>query len=123
MKEIIVIFFLLAGTVFIFLAAIGIMRMPDIYIRMSAATKATTLGVGFMLLAIAVHFGDMGISTRAIGAIVFLFLTMPIGAHVISRAAYFTGIKLWERNIVDEMKGQYNPDSHELGSADVEEVE
>jgi multicomponent Na+:H+ antiporter subunit G len=95
---------ILAGGAFMLLAAIGILRMPDLFTRMQAATKAATLGAGCMLLAVAVHFGDLTIVSRAVLVIAFLFLTAPVAAHAIARAAYSINTPLWGGTIADEMK-------------------
>ena len=95
----------LLGGFFALVAAIGLLRMPDLLMRMHAATKAGTLGAGLLLLAVAVSFGDSGVTVRALAAIVFLFLTAPIAAHVIGRAAYYGGrVQLWKRTLVDELQ-------------------
>lgn len=97
----------LLGAFFALVAAIGILRMPDLLMRMHAATKAGTLGAGLLLLAVAVSFGDSGVTVRALAAVVFLFLTAPIAAHVIGRAAYYAGrVQLWRRTLVDELQEQ-----------------
>ena len=85
---------MVTGSLFILLAAIGIVRMPDLLTRMSATTKAATLGASAMLLGLAVHFGDLGIVSRAGATILFLLLTAPVAAHMIGRAAYFSGVPL-----------------------------
>jgi multicomponent Na+:H+ antiporter subunit G len=95
----------LAGAFFAFVAALGVLRMPDIFIRMHASTKAGTLGCGLMLLAVAVRFGQLGVTSRALAAIAFLLFTAPVAAHMISRAAYRTGVPLWERSVIDELAG------------------
>jgi len=112
----ITVFLLLAGAVFSFIAALGIVRMPDLYTRMQAAAKTGTLGVGVVLLALAVHFGEIGVATRAALVILFLFLTAPIAAHMIARAGYISGVQIWEHSVCDEMKDQYDLHTHELGS-------
>lgn len=109
-------FFLLCSAVFSFIAAIGIVRMPDLFTRMQAAAKTGTLGVGCALLALTFHFADVGVTTRAALVILFLFLTAPIAAHLIARAGYITGLPLWEGSVTDEMKDQYNLETHELSS-------
>ena len=114
MSEIIRTFLLLVGAGFLLLGAIGIIRMPDLYARIQAATKAATLGVGCIVLALAVHFSDLGITVRALLVIAFFFLTSPVAAHVIGRAAYFVGVPLWEGTIVDQLRGRYETDTHRL---------
>jgi multicomponent Na+:H+ antiporter subunit G len=83
---------------------------------MQAATKASSLGVGLMLLAVAVHFADLAIATRALLIIVFIFLTAPVSAHMIGRAAYFVGVPPWKGMAIDELRGRYDPRTHALES-------
>jgi multicomponent Na+:H+ antiporter subunit G len=94
---------LLAGGLFGFIAAMGMLRLPDMITRMHASTKAGTLGAGLIMVAVAIHFMEVGITLRAAAAILFLLLTAPVAAHVIGRAAYRSGIALWERTWVDEL--------------------
>lgn len=107
---------LLIGAIFMLLAAIGITRMPDVFTRMQPATKAATLGVGFMLLAVAFHFETVGASARAVAIITFVALTSPVAAHLIGRAAYVLGVPLYKGTEVDELGGCYDPVTHELCS-------
>lgn len=107
---------ILIGSLFILISSFGLVKMPDIYMRMSATTKATTLGVGSILFGTALYFEEVGILTRAIIIIVFLLLTAPIGAHLIGRAAYFDGIPLWNKSIINELEGNFNPIEHVLYS-------
>ena len=104
---------LLLGIFFIVVAAIGMLRMPDLMIRMHAATKAGTVGVGFIMLAVANHFGELGITVRALIIIVFLLVTAPVAAHLIGRSAYIVGVPLWERSKVDEMREYYDNQARE----------
>ncbi len=90
------------GGVFAAGAALGVLRMPDVYIRMHASTKAGTLGVGLTLLGLAVHFGELGVVTRALAAILFFLITAPVAAHMIGRAAYRIGTPLWIGSVIDE---------------------
>ena len=106
----------LVGTFFMVLAGIGLLRMPDLFLRMSASTKASTLGAGFILLAAALYFEDLGTTSRALATIVFIFLTAPVAAHRIGRAAYFNGVPLWEGTKRDDLSGHYDIRTHELES-------
>jgi multicomponent Na+:H+ antiporter subunit G len=108
MKEWITAILMLLGAAFMLLAAVGITRMPDVYTRMQPATKAATLGVGCMLLAVAVHFSEVGVTMRALAGIAFVVLTAPVAAHMIGRAAYLLGLPMWEGTQVDELEGHYN---------------
>lgn len=114
MIEIISGVFLLLGSIFILLSAIGLLRMPDLFTRMSATTKASTLGIGLVLTGTAIFWGDIGIAARALSIIIFLLLTAPVAAHIIGRAAYFDKVPLWEKTHIDELKGKYDEESHEL---------
>lgn len=105
MTEAVTAFLVLAGGLFAFAAALGVLRLPDVLIRMHASTKAGTLGCGLILVAAAVHFGETGIVARAVAAIVFLMLTAPVAAHMIGRAAYRTGVPLWKGTVIDELAG------------------
>ena len=113
---------LFVGSAFLLLAAIGVIRMPDVFSRMQAATKAATLGAACMLSAVAVHFDDFGVTIRALLVVAFVFLTAPVAAHVIARAAYFIGVPLWEGTTVDELRGRYDPQTHTLSSNSPEEA-
>jgi multicomponent Na+:H+ antiporter subunit G len=116
MKEWITAILMLTGASFMLLAAIGVMRMPDTYTRMQPATKAATLGAGCMMLAVAVHFGSLGVTMRALAGVVFLVLTAPVAAHMIGRAAYILGVPQWEGTHIDELKGRYDAQTHQLSS-------
>ena len=94
---------LIVGSIFCLVAAVGMLRLPDTLIRMHAATKAGTLGAGCILAAEAVVAGELGTTLKAIAAIVFLLLTAPVAAHLIGRAAYHQGIRLFEKTWIDEL--------------------
>jgi multicomponent Na+:H+ antiporter subunit G len=103
----------LIGSIFILLASIGILKLPDLYIRMSATTKAASLGVGTILLGTCFHYLEVGIIVRTLIIIIFIFLTAPIAAHVIGRAAYRKGIKM-KKSIINEVEDKYNPENNTL---------
>jgi multicomponent Na+:H+ antiporter subunit G len=96
---------LVLGALFMAVAALGVYRMPDLYMRMSSSTKASTFGAMLLLGGVALSFLDPATSTKAIAVILFLFVTTPVAAHMIARAAYHTGVKLWEGTHVDELAG------------------
>ena len=95
---------LLAGSAFMLIAALGVVRLPDLIIRMHAAAKAGGLGVGLVVSAVAVHFKEAEVITEAALVAAFLLLTAPVAAHLIARAAYLSGVPLWPGTIVDEMR-------------------
>ena len=87
LSDLLVCLFMLAGAIFCLIASLGVFRMPDLYTRMQAAAKSSTLGVVCIILSVAIHFGDTGVTTRAMLVIVFLFLTAPVSAHMMAKAA------------------------------------
>lgn len=102
---------LVAGAVFTLLAAVGVIRLPDLYTRMHAASKAGAVGGGLILLAVAVVGQDAAVSMRAIIGIVFLLLTTPISAHLLARASYISGYRASNATLIDELaeKNEKNP--------------
>ena len=99
---------ILIGTLFILIAAIGILRMPDLLMRMHAATKAGTLGTGLTLVGVMFHFQRWNVTIEGILTILFIYITAPIASHLLARAAYFRGIKLAKMTVMDELKGHYD---------------
>lgn len=95
MTEIITILLILFGSAMTVLAGLGIIRLPDVYIRMHAATKVGTLGTGLIMAGAAVFFAEPAVVIRCILVVVFLLLTAPIGAHMIGRAALRGGWAPW----------------------------
>ena len=92
----------IAGTTLALLASIGVLRMPDVLTRMQASTKASTLGLGCLLLGLVIRNPELSVVTRAGSIAAFLLLTTAVGAHVIARAAARGGAPLWEGTLVDE---------------------
>ncbi|MBN8545339.1 MAG: monovalent cation/H(+) antiporter subunit G [Ignavibacteria bacterium] len=87
--------FLILGSFVILLAALGILKMPDIYLRMSASTKASTLGISIILITTGLHFGTTEIISRTILIVVFLMITAPVASHLLGKAAYLNKLPLW----------------------------
>ena len=104
------------GAIAILLASIGILRMPDLYLRLSVTTKAATLGIGLILVAAAFYFQDVGVTSRAFAIILFSTLTAPVSAQLIGRVAYIIKAAMWKHTIRDELKGMYDDESHTLNS-------
>lgn len=102
MKDLLTAFFMVVGSLFMVLAAVGVFRMPDLYTRMHAASKVGTVGVICVMLSVALHFGDLGIATRAILIILFFLITAPVAAHMIARSAYFARTPMWKGSVVNE---------------------
>jgi len=104
--EVIVSLLLLVGLVFTFAGSFGLLRLPDIICRMHATGKSSTVGVSAIVLASFTYFtaSEPGASIKELLTIVFVFLSGPVGAHMIARAAYRSQVPLHERTIVNEWK-------------------
>ena len=94
--------FILGGSLFVFAATVGIVRLPDLFLRMHAATKAGTLGTGLILIGSIFYFWEMGVVTRGLVTLFFIVMSAPVAAHTIARASYIYGTKLFTE--VDELK-------------------
>jgi len=107
-------FLMFFGALWMFIAALGVARMPDLFTRMHSSTKSATLGVGLIMLGAAFYFGEFGMTMRAMAIIVFMFLTAPVASHMLGRAAYFAGVPLWEGTLSDALRGHYDRRTHRL---------
>ncbi len=114
--DIIIMILTTIGTIFILTAAVGLIRMPDFFLRLSVTIKAATLGIGFIMAGTALYFTDFPVTTKVLAIVFFLLVTAPVSGHMIGRTAYFTGMKLWKNTIIDELKGKYDRKTHELTS-------
>ena len=83
-------------------SCIGLLRLPDVYNRLQAATKCITLGTCSILFGMFLIVGFTAAGTKALLCIIFLLLTSPVAAHALARAAHISGIKLWEGSVVDK---------------------
>ncbi|OLN23728.1 Na+/H+ antiporter subunit G [Domibacillus antri] len=107
-SDIIIVFLLLAGAFLSLVAAFGVIRLPDVYTRNHAASKSATLGVMFILLGTFIFFlaKDGFFSSRLLLGIAFFFITAPVAGHLISRAAYNSGVKMWDKSVRDDLKNK-----------------
>jgi multicomponent Na+:H+ antiporter subunit G len=101
------------GVAFSFLGSLGILRFPDVYNRLQAGTKCVTIGTCSTLLGAAIYGVHLYVTPLQASAsfiikpllvIVLLLLTSPVGAHAIARAAYQSGVPMWEKSVVDQYK-------------------
>ena len=104
MKEIIGFVIIGIGIAFDFFGCIGLIRLPDIYNRLQAATKCVTFGTCFILLGVVIAGGSVSLGLKAIICAIFILLTSPTAAHALARGAYKSGVKLWEGSVVDKYK-------------------
>ena len=104
--EILVSGLLLLGLFFLLTGTIGLLRLRDVYSRMHATSKSTTFGVAGVLLAALIYFRFLDLSPGLKESLIlgFLLLTAPLGAHMIARAAYRTGVPMWRGGTVDQFK-------------------
>lgn len=114
--EILILSLAFLGALFILLAAVGLVRMPDLYLRISVTTKAATLGIGMLLACAALYFNDLAVTSRVLAIILFMLLTAPVGAHLLGRASYFVNVPMWKKSVMDDLKGKYERGTHTLAS-------
>lgn len=107
---------MISGGVLMLLGAVGVLRMPDLFTRMQTATKPAILGSALLAAAVSIHFWDIWVTARAALISGFFVLTAPVGAHVIARAAYVAGVRLWEHSVRDDLRGRYDERTHRLES-------
>ncbi len=104
MSELLIAALMWVGAAFMLIAAIGLVRLPDLYMRMHAATKAGTLGISCLVLGVALYFGDLGVTMRALLIVVFFLITAPIAGHMIGHAAYLRRVHMARSTHVDEFR-------------------
>lgn len=93
--KIIALIFLFSGFFFTAVAALGVIRFPDFYTRLHAAGKGDTLGIALSIIGLALYNGFNLVSIKLLFIVIFIFIANPIGTHVLSRAAFKSGIKPW----------------------------
>ncbi len=104
MTEVLASLSLIIGTFFIAVSAIGLIRMPDVYSRLHAVTKSSTFGIAGVLLGSAIVFGTAGENVYVeILTMWFVFMTNPVGGHMIARSAYLAGVRMTHISVIDEM--------------------
>lgn len=104
MLAIVVSVLLVSGALFSLTAAIGINRLPDIYTRMHAASKAGTVGSGLLLLAVGLHSQELPVLARAIAGFLFVVLTAPVSAHLLAKASHAVGYRLTSFTVRDDLE-------------------
>ncbi|MFG6494078.1 monovalent cation/H(+) antiporter subunit G [Fictibacillus sp. UD] len=106
MIKIVISFFLIIGTFIIFSGTLGVLRFPDVYSRLHAASKASTLGVSGILIGSFIYvLAEMNLfSGKLILGILFVLMTAPVAGHMISRAAYRTGVPLSDKTVFNELE-------------------
>ncbi|MCQ6276522.1 Na+/H+ antiporter subunit G [Bacillus sp. V3B] len=111
--RVVVVILIIVGAFLNLVSAVGVLRLPDVYTRNHAASKAATLGIVSILLATFLYYYvEVGhFNARLILAMVFLFITSPVAGHLINRAAYNSGVKLWDKSVQDDLKKEMQQNS------------
>ena len=102
MSNIIGLVFISIGLAFDVLGCLGLVRLPDVYNRLQAATKSVTLGTCSILFGTFLIMGPTAAGFKALMCLLFLLLTAPVSAHAVARGAHRAGVKLWEKSVVDK---------------------
>jgi len=105
-RDIVIVLLILVGCGFMLVSAIGIVRLPDVFARMHAAGKASTVGVSALLLAAGLFFYDEFLMLRMLALIALVFATAPIATTAMARAAYRAGPRQRKHLHYDEMAAE-----------------
>jgi len=104
MSDTISLIFIIIGVVFDLFGCIGLIRLPDVYNRLQAATKSVTLGTCSILFGLFIRYGFSAIGMKVLIAIPLLFFASTVAAHALARGAYISGTKLWDKTVIDDYK-------------------
>ncbi|ADR22618.1 Na+/H+ antiporter subunit G [Marivirga tractuosa] len=103
MTEIIILILIFSGVFLMFIASVGLFKMPDIYTRMSAVTKAVTFKVGLIVLSACIYFDSFPVILKSGFIILLLLLTTPVSSHLLGKEAHERSAPLWRKTIIDEL--------------------
>lgn len=101
MNEVIGMVFIIVGLAFNFFGCLGLLRLPDVYNRLQAATKCVTLGTASILTGLILFKGFGATGLKALLCMAFILLTAPVSAHALARGAYLSGVKLCKESVSD----------------------
>ena len=101
MSETLASWMIVIGLLFDLMGTIGLVRLPDIYNRLQAATKCVTLGTCMILIGLLIRSGVDALGVKALLGAIFILLTSPVGAHAIARGAHRSGVPLWQESVAD----------------------
>lgn len=102
--QILSLFFIVPGVLFMLVSSVGLIRLPDFYIRNSASTKAMTLGTGLVLVGVIISFNSIDVMAELLAIIFFILLITPLAAHIMTRAAVKTGVPFWKKTSLKELE-------------------
>lgn len=113
--EVVTLLIMLVGVFFVAVSSIGLVRLPDLYTRVHAGGKSGTLGIIGLLLGTGVFFiTDIRIVFKMLILIAFFFITGPVAAHMLDRAAFLSGVKPMEGTYPNDLAGRYDPETRRL---------
>jgi multicomponent Na+:H+ antiporter subunit G len=101
--EILVSFLLVSGATILLLSSIGLVRFGDVFLRMHASTKAGTLGISLIIIAVALFFSDALTTIKLIALMGIYFFTSPIGSQVLAHSAHIYQVDVVEEMWIDEL--------------------
>lgn len=107
MNETIGLVFIGIGVAFDLFGCIGLLRLPDVYNRLQAATKSVTLGTWSILFGLFLTYGFTPVGVKALLCIPLLFFASTVAAHALMRGSYIFGIKLWDKSVIDDYKNEW----------------
>ncbi|MBW8369504.1 MAG: Na+/H+ antiporter subunit G [Thiobacillus sp.] len=112
MIDILLSLLILTGAIFTFIGSLGLARLRDFYTRLHGPTKATTLGVGCLLIASALYFSvrDEGVSVHEVLVTLFLFITAPVSAHLLAKAALHLKVRSLAPTPAPDSEAPSDPD-------------
>ena len=102
MRELIGLIIIGIGVAFDFFGSFGLIRLPDVYNRLQAATKGVTVGTWGILIGVCVLSGFNSLGVKALLAVILIFFTSATGSHALGRGAHKSGIKLWKKSVCDK---------------------
>jgi multicomponent Na+:H+ antiporter subunit G len=110
MNETISLIFIGIGVAFNFFGCLGLIRLPDVYYRLQAATKSVTLGTWSILFGVFIRYGFSGVGVKALICIPLIFFASTVAAHALIRGSYIFGIKMWEKSVIDDYQNEWKQD-------------
>jgi multicomponent Na+:H+ antiporter subunit G len=96
------------GVLFDLFGCLGLMRLPDVYNRLQASTKGVTLGTWSILFGIFLRYGLSATGIKALVTVPIIFFSSTVAAHALIRGSYISGIKLWEKSVIDDYKDEWS---------------
>ena len=109
MSEIITAIFITVGVAFNLFGCIGLVRFPDVYTRLQAATKCVTLGTCLVVIGCMIIAGTGPVIAKSLLCLAFVLITSPTAAHALALGAHTSGVELWEQSVVDRFKEDKEP--------------